>query len=173
MMFMKTTLTSLMLLLILSLSAQQVNKRINDTKSGEEILFGYCNKLGLKQAPFINWFEAEYQTYEPKMEVLSDAKQYINEELKIVVIFGTWCSDSREQLPRFLKVMDYVGYTPSMLEMIAVDRTKKAGEIDLSSYSIEKVPTFIFLKNGKEIGRIVETPKTNFEKDIISILKKY
>ena len=36
--------------------------------------------------------------------------------------------------------------------------------------NIEKVPTFIFYKNGIEIGRIIESPEKSIEKDFLKIL---
>ncbi len=152
--------------------SQTVNQRIYDNKSGKEILLGKCTKQGLKLSPFNEWFDKGYESYELQWDVLSNSKKYLNENLKIVVIFGTWCDDTQEQLPRFMKVMDNIGYTPDMLELIAVDRTKSAGTIDISSYNVKQIPTFIFFKNGKELGRIIESPRSTMEKEIISILKK-
>jgi hypothetical protein len=42
--------------------------------------------------------------------------------------------------------------------------------MDLTSYNIVYVPTFIFYKDGVEVGRIVEAPKHSLEIDIINIL---
>ena len=35
---------------------------------------------------------------------------------------------------------------------------------------IQRTPTFIFFKNGVEIGRIVETPRDSLENDILKIV---
>ena len=35
---------------------------------------------------------------------------------------------------------------------------------------IELVPTFIFYRNGEELGRIVETPEDTLEKDLAEIV---
>ncbi len=153
-------------------NAQEWNHRTFDEKKQQEILIGKCNKQAFMQEPFNQWFVPEYEQYRPNNEMLIQAKKYINEQLKIVAIFGSWCSDSQEQLPRFMKVMDYMGYTPDMLELIAVDGNKNCEMMDISQYKIEKVPTFIFYKKGKEIGRIVETPSETFERDMIKFFKK-
>ena len=84
---------------------------------------------------------------------------------------GTWCSDSHEQVPRFFKVMDEAGYPADNVRIICVDREKKDGSEDVDSLNIELVPTFIFYKEGIELGRIVETPKQTMEEDIFEILK--
>ena len=36
--------------------------------------------------------------------------------------------------------------------------------------NIQRVPTLIFLKNGREINRIVETPVTSWEADFLTIV---
>lgn len=168
---MKNLLLFLAICTFIGANAQELNKRKFDEKKQQEILIGKCNKQALMQAPFNQWFTSEYERHEPNNEILSQTKKYLNEQLKIVAVFGSWCSDTQEQLPRFMKVMDYIGYTPDMLELIAVDGNKNCEMVDISQYKIEKVPTFIFYKKGKEIGRIVETPSESFEKDIIKILK--
>jgi hypothetical protein len=54
--------------------------------------------------------------------------------------------------------------------MIAVDSKKQASGLDITAYDIERVPTFIIYKEGKEIGRIIETPVQSLEADLQKIL---
>ena len=57
--------------------------------------------------------------------------------------------------------------------MWAVDRKKNLPNNLAKEYQIEYVPTFIFLKNGHEIGRIVESPEALYlEEDVLNILSK-
>jgi hypothetical protein len=35
---------------------------------------------------------------------------------------------------------------------------------------VERVPTFIFYRDGKEIGRIIENPKTSLIEDFLEIV---
>jgi len=44
----------------------------------------------------------------------------------------------------------------SMLTMVGVDRTKKDPEGLTEKWGITRVPTFVFLRNGREVGRVVE-----------------
>ncbi len=169
---MKSSLTFILSLVVFSLYSQEVNRKIIDDKTGEEMLIGTCTKISLKQKPFSTWFETEYERYQLKELDLSKAKQYINDKLKIVVVFGTWCSDTHEQLPRFYKVMDYIGYLPNTIELLAVNRNKEADHVNINTYKLDKIPTFIFYKNGKEIGRIVEKPTSTIENEVFKILKK-
>jgi len=42
--------------------------------------------------------------------------------------------------------------------------------IDVASYKIELVPTFIFYDGDTELGRIIETPQTSIEGDLLKII---
>ncbi|MCU0370461.1 MAG: thioredoxin family protein [Bacteroidales bacterium] len=48
-----------------------------------------------------------------------------------------------------------------------VNRDKEAGLVETINYNIQKVPTFIIYRKGREIGRIIETPYTTLEKDLL------
>ena len=40
----------------------------------------------------------------------------------------------------------------------------------MTCLGIQRVPTFIIYKNNIESGRIIETPKTSLEQDLVNIL---
>ena len=90
--------------------------------------------------------------------------------INVTVFFGVWCPDSRRDVPRFLRLADLAGIPGTQVKLYSLDRSKKSGDGLTEYYGIERVPTFIFFKNGEEIGRIVETPKTTIEGDILAIL---
>ncbi len=54
--------------------------------------------------------------------------------------------------------------------MLRLDREKKSGRNIEVGKNVHHVPTFIFLKNGTEIGRIVESPIESLEEDMFNIL---
>ncbi|MEK7671115.1 MAG: thioredoxin family protein, partial [Bacteroidota bacterium] len=87
-----------------------------------------------------------------------------------VVVLGTWCSDSKREVPRFLKIVDLSLIPPAQIQFYGVDRTKKSSDGVTDRYKIERVATFIFLKRGEEVGRIVESPKNSLEEDMLAIL---
>lgn len=151
---------------------QNFNHTAIDSKKQDTILIGYCTRTVFSNLPYSDWFVSEYKSYVPNNEVMSELKDVVSEDNHIVVVFGSWCSDSKEQVPRFFAIIDKLSLYDDMIDIIAVDRKKQADDIDMSSYNIEKVPTFIFYKNGREIGRIIETPKTTLENDMKQILKK-
>jgi len=92
--------------------------------------------------------------------------------LRITVVLGTWCPDSRREVPRFMKIVDLWGFPKQKIHMIGVDLDKVAPLGNFSLLDIQRVPTFIFYKNNIEAGRIIETPVTSLEQDMVKILKE-
>jgi hypothetical protein len=145
---------------------QNINKMITDPKKGTEILIGNCNRTGLKSGDFGLIFKEKYKNYKPDMTVVHQLSP-LKSGVDILVVLGTWCSDSQEQVPAFFKILDMIRFDKKMVQIICVDSNKKAGEVDLTNYNIEKVPTFIIYKKGREVGRIIETPYATLEKDLL------
>jgi len=99
------------------------------------------------------------------MSMIHDA----NPGVGILVFLGTWCPDSKREVPRFLKIADSSGISPDSIRFYGLDRTKKSTDGMTDRYDITRVPTFIFLKGGEEIGRITEAPTATLEGDILTI----
>lgn len=156
----------------ISIFSQSYNKKTIDEKTGDEILIGYCTRQALNLSPFNEWFISEYNSYQVNINIIKQISSLLSESIQIVIIFGTWCGDSKEQLPRFFKIIDALNIPMDKIEMIAVDRKKLSSNVDLSVYNLHKIPTFIIFKDKKEIGRIIETPTTTLENDLLNILKK-
>lgn len=159
---------SIFTFLSISIFAQDDNHRVIDEKSGKEILLGTVTRDGLKTMG--NWFDSTYMAYEPNAALISSIKAHSSNYPWVFIVMGTWCSDSREQVPHFLKILDQLDYPTEQIFMVAVDRDKKAGNFCVGDYGIKLVPTFIFTVDGDETGRIVETPLINLEQDFLNIL---
>ncbi len=159
----------LILLLPVLISAQDVNKLIIEEKSGKAIAIGICDRTVFADTNFAWWYNPEYENYEPNKNDIDTISSKIS-DVRIKIIFGTWCSDSRREVPRFLKILDSIKFNPANLQLICVDRDKKAAGTDVDKLGVELVPTFIIYRNEKEIGRIVETPKATLEEDLKKIL---
>ena len=158
---------------IYSSNAQYFNEVVIDTALKKEIIIGYCDRNGLSSfEEFAPFYAEEYANYEPDKEIIKDLQKINTDDISILIILATWCHDSKEQVPRFMKVFDETGFDEKKLVMVAVDRQKTAGKMSLSDYQIELVPTFIFYRNKEELGRIIETPETTLESDFLNLLKK-
>ena len=76
-------------------------------------------------------------------------------------------------VPNIFKVLDNLQFKEKNVEIIAVDGAKKAENGIIDGLNIQRVPTFIvYDKKGKELGRIVEHPKTTLEGDLLAIYQK-
>lgn len=162
-------------LVILSLGIVLIAKAQNtcitevDEKTNKPMLIGLCDRSAFDDSSFAFWFKSEYNYYvvdSSTLELVSTE----TDSLFIKIVLGTWCSDSKEQVPRFLKILDYLNFPSNNLSLIFVDRKKQAGNIDIADLEIKLVPTIIFYKKQIEIGRITETPNITLEEDFADIL---
>jgi thiol-disulfide isomerase/thioredoxin len=139
------------------------------SEKAEKIILGMtCPEriIGFNEATKQN-----FETYEPSSEALAFLKG-IDQPVTIEVFYGSWCSDSIREVPRFIKIMDLVKNKNLQITFIGVDRSKKQPAEKTEGKNIEFVPTFIVLRDGKEAGRIIESPKVSLEQDLADILKK-
>ena len=168
---MKNILPFSILFLVIGCSAPINQEKANI--NGEQILIGTINWDGLTQGQYGEWFVPNYQSYEVDEASLALVEPLIG-EIEITVFLGTWCEDSQVQVPQFYKMLDHVGYDISTLKVIAVERLENRDLVgpngEEQGMNISYVPTFIFYRNGKELGRIVEYPRRTIEKDMVEIL---
>ena len=167
----KQLITVLLLLFSISLLGQ-LNEIEIDEKSGRLILIGNCDKEGLSNTELGDWYLEEYEAYVPDKKTIRKIERKISEEINITIVLAIWCSDSRREVPRFLKILDLIDYNDNKISMYCTDREKEAPGVDIASLDIELVPTFIIYSGNIEIGRIIETPNLSLEEDFLSILKK-
>ncbi len=146
------------------------NKIITDSKTGKPMLIGVCNREAFSDTSFAWWFNSEYDMYE--VDTITLEKLQLPEALSITIVMGTWCSDSRREIPRFYKVLDYLKYETGKITLICVGRDKKSEGNEADNLEIKLVPTIIFYHNGKEIGRIIEVPEESLEKHLVDIISE-
>ncbi|MBI1936790.1 MAG: thioredoxin family protein [Ignavibacteriales bacterium] len=159
----------MILSLPLFLCAQEKNKLAVDEKSGKQIAIGICDRTVFADTNFSWWYDSEYNNYEAAVQTLDSIKSKL-ENVSIAIVMGTWCSDSRKQVPAFLRILDELKFEPDKLTLICVDRKKEAEGTRAKDLDIKLVPTLIIYKDEHEIGRIVETPRTTLESDMKNIL---
>lgn len=170
---MKRAIFTLFILLNLQLGFSQTLNQIQLDKKGNEILLGEINKNGLTQNSFKAWFLKNYDNYLVNKAIAKQLKDSLK-HYEIKVFLGTWCGDSKKEIPRFYKVLETARFPENQLQVIAVNRTedayKQSPNHEEKGLNIHRVPTFIFYKDGKEVNRIVEHPKETFERDMLSIV---
>lgn len=151
---------------------QELNRKIFDARAGQEILIDEINRQGLKQEPFISWFVSGYEEYHPSQDVMNELLSIDPSEIKIILVLGTWCGDSKREVPHFFKILDEIAFPEENLKMIAVDRQKESEVFSMEELGITHVPTFIIINNGFEIGRIVEVPEVSMENHLLKLFKQ-
>jgi len=162
----------ILLLIITSISAaQEKNKLVVDDKSGKPMLIGICDRAAFADTSFSWWFKSEFDNYSVDSTTLSQLSNSLN-DYKITIVMGSWCSDSRREVPRLFKILDRLRYDEKNLTLICVDRKKTTPNGEVDKLDIKLVPTIILSKNDKEVGRIVESPKETLEKDLVKIVMK-
>ncbi len=170
---MKRTVTFFVLLISLNFSFSQTLNSLSLDAKGKEVLLGEINKKGLTSNSFNTWFSKNYDDYLVNTKIVKQLKDSIN-QYEIKAFLGTWCGDSKKEIPRLYKILDKTKFPENQLQVIAVNRTeeayKQSPNHEEKGLNIHRVPTFIFYKNGKEVNRIVEHPKETLERDILKII---
>ena len=160
------------ILLIVSVLFGQDNTKLGiDEKTGKPILLGECSREAFNDSNFVWWFNSGYKFYTTDSSVVRKINWFDLDSVTAILVIGTWCSDSRREVPRFFKVIDDIQFPKEKIKIIGVDRNKSSSGTEIQSLNIELVPTFIFYKNENEIGRIIETPEISIESDMLKILR--
>ncbi len=154
------------------INAQTLNQEI--TKDGDtSFLLGKINKSGLEGENYTAWFTKNLEDYKPNLTITNS----IASELKtysITLFMGTWCGDSKKEVPRLYKVLEACNFPMDQLTVVAVSRKpnmyKQSPQHEEAGLNIHRVPTVIFYKDSKEVNRIVEHPIETFEEDIQNII---
>ncbi|NLP58518.1 thioredoxin family protein [Lutibacter sp. B1] len=163
----KTILLFILITTIIGCTAQK--KDVTAVKDASGNLVGVANKESFLQEPFNKWFTPNYDIYKIDEDVLNSLKPLLK-DIHIKAFMGTWCGDSKEQTPVFYKILDASDFNYKNLQLITVNRSKETPDNLQEGFNIERVPTFIFYKNEKEIGRIVEYPQESIEADMLKIV---
>lgn len=154
------------------INAQQLNQEI--IEDGETpFLLGKIDKNGLLSENYKSWFTKNHEDYQPNNNLINS----ISSELKkytITIFMGTWCGDSKQEVPKLYKVLEACEFPMNQLTVVALSRKpnmyKQSPQHEEASLNIHRVPTIIFYNDGKEVNRIVEHPIGTFEEDIQNII---
>ncbi|MCH8328078.1 MAG: hypothetical protein IID15_06095 [Candidatus Marinimicrobia bacterium] len=136
-----------------------------------EILLGPVPRERLEADIWPEHFRMEYTGYDVNDSLLSDLRAGM-EGADVTIYFGTWCHDSRRQMPRLFNLMDVLGVAPERIVMIGLNRAKETPTVDGKEVlNIHHTPTFIITRADEELGRIIETPVVSLEHDLLTILR--
>lgn len=169
---MKSIFTTLVFAIGLFTNAQTLNQEIQ-LENGKQFLLGKIDKNGLQSEPYETWFNSGFGAYEVDQTLVALFSNDLKDHY-IKLFLGTWCGDSKREVPRFLKILEAAEFPLENIEIVALDR--RPGKVKTSptkeerGLNILRVPTMLFYKDGKEVNRIVESPIETLEEDMVQII---
>ncbi|MGE5106533.1 MAG: tetratricopeptide repeat protein [Sphingobacteriales bacterium] len=152
-----------------------LRKGIHSTDSrGNSMLLGTWTKSALQEAPYNSWFVKNYNDY----KVDSTTANQLNPLFKnksFQIFLGTWCGDSKREVPRMLKLLDYCNVDEKKVQIVFVSNHdsvyKQSPFHEEKGKFIFHVPDLLVYENNVELGKIIESPVVSLEKDLLSIAR--
>jgi thiol-disulfide isomerase/thioredoxin len=141
-----------------------------DKENYSKVLKGIFTLNELATDTAFSWYSQAKKSFTPNPDVV---KKYAaaKDSLSFLVFGGTWCDDTKHLMPNFLLTADAAGIPANHITMIGVDRDKKSLFNLTETFNVTLVPTIIVLKNGKEIGRVVEYGRMGMpEREVANII---
>lgn len=130
--------------------------------------YGQLNKELLMTHEAHPWFKKNYDAYSPNLSVLTSLDL---SDISVRIFMGTWCHDSKREVPRFYKVWDGLKLSESQITIVGLTKKKKGYFNDYSEFGITNTPIFIIFRKGEEIGRIIEKPDGLLEDHLETIIR--
>ena len=144
------------------------NSASKEPTKDEALLVGDITREQIEEA-MPEWAMAESES-SPDPEACR-ALASVERGADVTVFLGTWCGDSRREVPRLWKALDLAGpAVPFEIHYIGVDQDKKEPGGRQAADGVRYVPTLIVRRNGQEVGRIVEQSPGGVEKDLLALL---
>jgi thiol-disulfide isomerase/thioredoxin len=164
----KSIFTTILFFLFCSIYAQA--PEVSRDNEGVKVLKGFVTKQELANDTAFKWFGENQKGYSPYTTALQALKTN-KDSVSFLVFGGTWCHDTQSILPRFYSLTEAAGFGQDKITLLGVDHSKKTIHHLSEAFNILNVPTIIVLKDGKEIGRVVEYGKTGmFDKELGEII---
>ena len=90
---------------------------------------------------------------------------------EVIVVLGTWCGDSKREVPRLWRALEVAGTVPFAVTYLGVDRAKEAPNGVVDGLDARYVPTIIVRRDGAEVGRIIEGATDGVEVALLALLR--
>jgi tetratricopeptide (TPR) repeat protein len=148
--------------------------RTNWAQKKNTPLLGVCAAAELSNEPHASWYLSNFTNYNPNIQVIDQLKKLNHKKFTYRIVFGSWCGDSKRELPRMMKIFSAMGLSEKSIELIGVYDSlavyKQSPNREEKGLHIYRVPTLIVYQNEKEAGRIVEFPVETLERDLLKIV---
>jgi thiol-disulfide isomerase/thioredoxin len=139
-------------------------------------LFGQGEMLGtitreeiLENFPEWGELAAAYNPHPVSIEKL----KFVDRLIQVEIFLGTWCPDSKVHVSAYFKILDMTANPNIRSAYIGIPRDRASRkEYIPEDKNVIRLPTFIIYEDGREIGRIIETPQKSVEEDLLDIIFK-
>ncbi|HEY5822800.1 MAG TPA: hypothetical protein VIT44_00450 [Cyclobacteriaceae bacterium] len=139
-------------------------------------LLGVCQPQELEKEPYASWYAPNYQSYSVDASAVSQLTKRNLKKYTIKIVFGSWCGDSKREVPRFIKLLNAASFPAENVQLIGVQDSlqlyKQSPGHEERGLNVYRVPTFIIYEKNKEAGRITEYPVLSLERDLEMLLSK-
>lgn len=161
-------------------SSDNLSTTVSTAANSEESIFfqqstwllGNINSGQLTREPYSAWYLKGFDDYQFNSNAINTLLDINKDDLTIKIVMGTWCPDSRREVPRFMRVLNIWQFPSEKIMFLGVDNEKLCPIVDFDKLDIQRVTTFILYKNNIEAGRIIENPVTSLEQDMLNILNR-
>ena len=138
-----------------------------------KMLKGLVSKSDIANEPEFTWYAQNYKQYTRPDTAAVNAMSRNKEDIYFIIFGGTWCSDTHFVLPRFFKLQEESGFPEERMTIYASDRNKHTTGTIAQAFNALNVPTIIVMKDGKELGRVVEQGKTGrWDRELADIINQ-
>ena len=115
-------------------------------------------------------WRAEMEAYAPDPRAVAALKA-VDKDTQLTLIFGTWCGDSKYYVPRLLRALKEAANDKLRVKLVGIDNQFHEPVATVQPRQLTNVPTIIVERDGREVGRIVETPAVDaIEQDLADLL---
>ncbi|MEN8222781.1 MAG: thioredoxin family protein [Acidobacteriota bacterium] len=111
-----------------------------------------------------------YDEYSFDPGIIEILKSKADKFTSVDIYFAFWCGDSETNVPPLMRILDEIGKTGIKVNYFIVNRKKPGDKYYFEKLKVERIPAFIFFKDNRETGRIIENPKKTLEEDLLEIL---
>lgn len=135
-----------------------------------KVLKGFLERSDIESDTAFKWFKQNMQ-YGRADDAAVNAFKKNSGKFSVIIFAGTWCEDSQNMLPVFYRLADKAAMPADNIFLIGVDRDKATLQNLQKAFNVTLVPAFIVMKDGKEVGRVIEYGKYGqIDKDLGEIV---
>ncbi|MEO9884578.1 MAG: thioredoxin family protein [Balneola sp.] len=139
---------------------------ITPLQAQDEYLSGPVTEAQIRE---VKIFDLYTKRYDPDQDIIKKLNQ-VQDSILVDVFMGTWCHDSKREIPAFFKIMEVIDNPLISANYTALEYRRSGPKDIIKQNNIKRTPTFIIYKNGKEIGRIIEEVEVSVESDLYKVI---